>query len=317
MKKLRNLVALFAIFSMAAVFTGCGDDDDDDDDNNNAPAGPQFAPANDQAFLNNTYTVTYADGTTAQLTFPSAGTYALTANGQTETGTITGLTRNGEEFIATLSPGNDTGRIRAGEMRVQFTQKTATTYAGSITTQGANGPQTSNFTATVNQGGTTQGGTTQGGTTQGGTTEGGTTQGGTTQGGSTQGGTTQGGTTEGGTTQGGTTQGGTTGSATEPPASLAGRSLQLSYQPSGGERFDFSSETAGTFEGTDPVSYTWDRTNTRIQATRTNPQGGVVATYDIDLTFNAGSGNAGTATVIYTEPGQTPRTDNATFTLTP
>lgn len=327
MKKLRNLVALFAIFSMAAVFTGCGDDDDDDDNGNPAPAGPQFAPATQAGFIGNTYTITLANGQTAQLTFPNANTYSFTSGGQTETGTITGIARQGETYVATLTPANNTGTIRNGEMRVTFNQRTATTYAGSITTQGANGPVTSQFTATVNQGGTTQGGTTQGGTTQGGTTQGGTTQGGTTQGGTTQGGTTQGGTTQGGTTQGGTTQGGTTqggttGGATEPPASLSGRSLQLTYGNGGGERFDFQSDSAGIYEpgqgnANEPFTYVWDRTNTRIQATRRNAQGQTAGNYDIDLTFNQGSGNAGTAVVIFTAPGQTPATDPATFTLTP
>jgi len=376
MKKLRNLIALLAVFSMAAVFTGCGDDDDDDN-NNNPPAAPQFAPADVPAFIGNTYNITFANGNTAQLTFPTAGTYSLTINGQTETGNITGLTRNGEDYIATLTPNIAGGNVRAGELRVHFTQKTATTYAGTITTQGAAGPETSNFTATVNTGGTT--GTTTGsttgsttgtttgtttgsttgtttgsttGTTTGsttGTTTGsttGTTTGsttGTTTGsttgtttGSTTGtttgsttGTTTGsttGTTTGsttGTTTGsttGTTTGSTTGGATEPPASLTGKTLQLTYAAIGGERFDFTSDSAGIYEpgnANEPFTYAWDRTNTRITATRRNLQGTVVADYDIDLTFTQGSGTAGSAIVIFTQPGQAPATDPADFTLLP
>lgn len=270
------------MLSVAALLSGCGDDDDDDDDNGGPPA-PQFAPGTTAAFTANTYNITLADGTPAQLTFPSAGTYALTANGQTETGNITGLTRNGEDYIATLTPGNNTGRIRAGEMRAQFTQRTANSFTGTLTVQEEAGARTYPFNATVNQPPIVN--------------------------------PPQ---TNNPPATNNPPQTNTPPAQTEAPASLAGRSLQLSYQPTGGERFDFATETSGTFEGTDPVTYTWDRTNTRIQATRNSPQGGaVVATYDIDLTFNQGSANAGTASVTYTQPGSSPRTDPATFTLTP
>jgi hypothetical protein len=319
MKKLRNLIALMAVFSMAAVFTGCGDDDDDDD-NNNVPAGPQFAPGTVAAFIGNTYTVNLDGGQTAQVTFPSATTYSFTSGGVTETGNITGLVRNGEEYTATLLPTDNNGRVRQGLMQVRFTQKTATTFAGEFTVQEDGGPRTYPFTATVNTGGTNGGtnggtdGTTNGGTdgtTNGGTD--GTTNGGTD--GTTNGGTD--GTTNGGTD--GTTNGGTTGTATEPPASLVGKTLQLTYPATGGgERFDFTSETSAIYEqGTDTLTYTWDLGNTRIQGTLRNAGGDTVGTFDITLAFNAGSGNAGNATVIFTDQSGTPVTDPATFTLLP
>jgi hypothetical protein len=92
----------------------------------------------------------------------------------------------------------------------------------------------------------------------------------------------------------------------------------LSYANGGGERFDFTSDTSAIYEqGTEVVTFTYDAANTRLVGTRRTAAGAVVSNYDIDLTFNANSGNAGTATVQYSEPGGPSATDPATFTITP
>jgi hypothetical protein len=91
MKKLRTLVSVLAMMSMAAVLTGCGDDDDsDDDDNNDNPPVTRFAPANvaDLTASAKTYTVNVAGQEQMTLRFPSSTTYELTQGGVTETGSI-------------------------------------------------------------------------------------------------------------------------------------------------------------------------------------------------------------------------------------
>jgi len=148
MKKLRILASVLAMISMSAFLTGCGDDGDDDDDD---VPGPVFAPGTAAGFQNNTYTITLDGGQAAQLTFPNANTYSLSSGGVTETGTITGLVRNGEDYIATLTPANNTGRLRAGEMRAHFTQRTANSFQGTITVQEQGGARTYPFSATINQ----------------------------------------------------------------------------------------------------------------------------------------------------------------------
>jgi hypothetical protein len=134
----------------------------------------------------------------------------------------------------------------------------------------------------------------------GGTTAGGTTAGGTTAGGTTAGGTTAGGTTAGGTTAGGTTAGGT---------GLTGKTLQLNYQGGGGEKFAFTSETAASYEdGSDTATATYDTTTGQMHLTRNTGQ----QTYDMVI---APGSNTGTTTVTYQEPGATPQSFPASYTL--
>jgi hypothetical protein len=299
MKEFRKLIALVAITAVAAFFTGCGDDEDGNDNNNNN-AGPQFAPGTAAGFVGNTYTVTLANGQTGTLTFPTANTYSFTpAGGAAETGTLNNLNLQGEDWVATITPNGANDTVRAGELRAHFASHNANSFTGTITYQGANGPVTIPFTATVNTGGTTAGGTTAGGTTAGGTTAGGTTAGGTTAGGTTAGGTTAGGTTAGGTTAGGTTSGGT--------VSIEGKTLQLSYQPSGGEKFQFTSATAALYEGTEAATYTYNTTTGQLHVVRA-----AGSTYD--MIIGPGS-NTGTTSVTFQEPNGTPTVSAASYTL--
>jgi len=284
MKEFRKLIALVAITAVAAFFTGCGDDEGDNNNNNNN-AGPQFAPGTQGGFVGNTYTVTLANGQTGTLTFPTANSYSFTpAGGAAETGTINNLNLQGEDWVGTIAPNGAADTVRAGELRAHFTGKNANSFAGSITYQGANGPVTIPFTATANTGGTTAGGTTAGGTTAGGTTAGGTTAGGTTA---------------GGTTAGGTTAGGT--------GSIIGKTLQLSYQPSGGEKFQFINDSTASYEGgAETATYTYNSTTGQLNITRPGGQ-----TYQMVIPPGT---SAGAITVVYTNGGQS-ENDPATFTL--
>jgi len=309
MKEFKKLIALVAITAVAAFFTGCGDDDNNDNNNNNN-AAPKFAPGTAAGFVGNIYTVTLANGQIGTLTFPTANTYSFTpAGGAAETGTFNNLNLQGEDWVATITPNGANDTIRAGELRAHFASQNANSFTGTITYQGANGPVTIPFTATANTGGTnagtTAGGTTAGGTTAGGTTAGGTTAGGTTAGGTTAGGTTAGGTTAGGTTAGGTTAGGTTSGGT---AGLEGKTLQLTYQPSGGEKFQFTSATQALYEGVEASTYTYDTTTGQLHIVRAGGQ-----TYD--MVIGPGS-NTGTTTVTYKEANGTPTQSAASYTLT-
>ncbi len=289
MKALRQLIALVAIGAVATFLTGCGDSEDGNDNNNNN-AGPQFAPGTLAGFVGNTYTVTLGNGQTGTLTFPTANTYSFTpAGGAAETGTINNLNLQGEDWVGTIAPNGTTDTVRAGELRAHFTGKNANSFAGNITYQGANGPVTIPFSATANTGGTTAGGTTAGGTTAGGTTAGGTTAGGTTAGGTTAGGTTAGGTTAGGT------------------GSIVGKTLQLSYQPSGGEKFQFVNDTTASYEGgAETATYTYNQTTGQLNITRPGGQ-----TYQMVIPPGT---STGAITVVYTNGGQS-ENDPATFTL--
>src|SRR5688500_9282217 len=101
MKKLRTLVSLLAVMSMAAFITGCGDDDDDDNGGGGAPT--QFAPTTQQAFVANTYTVNHADGTASSLRFENGNYILSTPEQPDETGTFT-ATRNGNTWTVTANP---------------------------------------------------------------------------------------------------------------------------------------------------------------------------------------------------------------------
>jgi len=278
MKEFKKLIALVAIMAVAAFLTGC--DDDDGDDNNNNNNGPQFAPGTIAGFVGNTYTVTLANGQTGTLTFPTANTYSFTpAGGTTETGTLSNLNLQGEDWVATITPITAGGTVQTGELRAHFTGHNANSFAGTITYQGANGPVTIPFTATVNTGGS---------------------NGGSTNGGSTNGGSTNGGSTNGGNTNGGTNGGGTT--------SIEGKTLQLNYVPSGGEKFQFTNATQALYEGTETSTYTYDTTTGQLHIVRPGGQ-----TYD--MVIGPGS-STGTTTVTYKEVNGTPTSTAASYTLT-
>lgn len=127
MKKLKNLIAVMAMMSMAAVLTGCGDDDDDNDDGgDNNPNQPpaQVAPTSEAELTapTRTYTVNVA-GQTNQftLTFPAAGQYQITENGTaTEAGTISGATRTDNSWTLNVTPNAGQEGAQPGVLRLDF-----------------------------------------------------------------------------------------------------------------------------------------------------------------------------------------------------
>jgi len=113
---------------------------------------------------------------------------------------------------------------------------------------------------------------------------------------------------------GGGTNAGSSGGTNNPPgggtggASIVGKTLQLSYQGGGGEKFVFTSPTAASYEnGADTATYQYDSATGVLTITRTGGQ-----TYRLIL---APGSSSGTATVNYQEPGGTPSSSAATYTL--
>ena len=126
MKKLRKLIAVMAMISMAAVLTGCGDDDDDDNDNNGNPdPGPTIvAPTEAQLTApTRTYTANVAgQGEEIKLTFPAAGQYQIVQGAVTETGTYNGQNRTDNTWTMNLVPNE--GQGDPGVLRLDFTSGT-------------------------------------------------------------------------------------------------------------------------------------------------------------------------------------------------
>jgi len=131
MKKLRNLIAVMAMMSMATMLTGCGDDDDDDDDDGGQP-GPQIVAPADEASLtaqNKTYTVNVAgQNDPITLTFPSAGNYQMVQAGVTETGTISGAARTDNTWTMNVTPAAGQEGSQEGVLRLDFTAADAGTW---------------------------------------------------------------------------------------------------------------------------------------------------------------------------------------------
>jgi hypothetical protein len=162
MKKLRNLIAVMAMMSMAAVLTGCGDDDDDDDDDG-GPTGPTIvAPTTVEELTaaNRVYTVT-VPGDTNQLvlTFPAAGQYRAEQGGGVETGTIASATRSDNTWTLTTAPDAASEGAVPGVAQLAFTSGTEGTWT--FTPDGGTA-ETGTFVVTI-PGGGDPGGDTGGG----------------------------------------------------------------------------------------------------------------------------------------------------------
>ena len=170
MKKLRNLIAVMAMMSMAAVLTGCGDDDDDDDDDG-GPQGPQIVAPADEATLtaqNRTYNINVAGDTNQfQLTFPAPGQYRLVQGEGIEEGQISGAARNENTWTMNVTPNENQEGSRAGVLTLAFNSATDGTF--SFQPNDGSAADTGTFTVTTD-GSTTDGGTNGG--TPGGTTGG-------------------------------------------------------------------------------------------------------------------------------------------------
>jgi hypothetical protein len=107
------------------------------------------------------------------------------------------------------------------------------------------------------------------------------------------------------------------GPVTNPPAGgLIGKTLQLNYQPSGGEKFVFTSEAQNgdistgnaVYEDTDAATYQYNRTTGQLNFTRT------AGNQTYQLVIPPGS-TTGTTTVTYQQPGGQPDVQTASFTL--
>ena len=253
MKKLRNLIAVMAMMSMATFLTGCGDDDDNDDDD--VPQDPGFVAPADEAALtaqNKTYTVNVAGQEPITLTFPAAGQYSMTQGGSTEVGTISGATRDVNRWTLNVTPNEGQEGSQAGVLQLDFTAADA--GAWTFTPTGGTA-ETGTFTVTT-------------------------------------------------TPTGDTGNNGDTGGL---PDSLEGRTLQISYPGGGGEKFQFTSPTAVSYEnGAETGTYTWDKANSRVNVTLGNGW-----TYEITLQ------QGGNASVFFKQgPADPGTTDTATYTLT-
>jgi hypothetical protein len=264
MKKLRNLIAVMAMMSMAAVLTGCGDDDDDDDDDGGVLPPQIVAPADEAALTapNNTYTVSVSgQNDPIVLTFPASGQYQMVQSGVTETGTITGATRTDNTWTMNIIPAAGQEGAAEGVLTLDFTAANAGIWTFTPT-----GGQVESGTFAL----TTGGGNTDGGTDGG---------------------------ADGGTDGGGD------------DTVLTGKTLQITYPSAGGERFDFTSESAVAYEPASaniPGTYTWDPATRQLNVSLNNG-------WLYEISIPAG-GNA--ATVVFRESaGSEPSTDAATYTL--
>jgi hypothetical protein len=162
MKKLRNLIAVMAMMSMAAVLTGCGDDDDDDDDDQ-PPVNNIVAPATeaDLTAQNKTYTVTIpGDTNNIVLTFPSSGRYQAVQGESTEQGAISGAVRDVNTWTFNVTPDAGQEGAQAGSVRLDFTAADQGTWT--FTPEGGTA-ETGTFVLTTNPGGGDDGGDTGGG----------------------------------------------------------------------------------------------------------------------------------------------------------
>ena len=152
MKKLRNLIAVMAMMSMAAVLTGCGDDDDSGDDDDAPPGQTIFAPLDEAALTaqNKTYTVNIAGQEPITLTFPAAGQYQTVQAGVTETGTISGATRDVNRWTMNVTPAAGQEGAQEGVLQLDFTADNAGTATFTPTGGVA---ETGTFTVAVDNGG--------------------------------------------------------------------------------------------------------------------------------------------------------------------
>ena len=131
MKKLRNLIAVMAMMSMAAVLTGCGDDDDSGDDDDVPPGNNIFAPLDEASLTaqNKTYTVAVAGQEPITLTFPAAGRYQAVQAGATEVGAISGATRDVNRWTMNVTPDAEQEGAQAGVVQLDFTAADAGTWS--------------------------------------------------------------------------------------------------------------------------------------------------------------------------------------------
>jgi hypothetical protein len=254
MKKLRNLVAVLAMMSMAAVLTGCGDDDDDDDDDGGPLVPVIVAPADEAALTaaDKVYTANVAgQNDPITLTFPSDGNYQVVQGGVTETGTYSGATRADNTWTMSIVPAAGQGEAQEGVLRLDFSGANAGTWT---------------FTPT------------------------------------------------GGQAESGTFTLTTTNPDPDPdpdpdpnPTALTGKTLQINYPNGGGEKFQFTTDTALSYEnGAQTGTYTWDQTNRRVNVTLNNG-------WLYEITIPAGGDSA---TVFFREnTGDPGTTDPATYTL--
>lgn len=217
MKKLRNIIALMAVFGMTAFLTGCGDDDDDNG-NNNQGGGP-VAPQSEAELTaqTKTYRVTLDNGEQFDLNFLPNRRFQASSGGTNApiVGSFTEPSLSGNTWTINYQP--DAGQEEdPGVITLQFSDATHGTFINVIN---STPPEEDRGSFVVQATGGTDGGT-DGGTN--GQTDGGTN-------GQTDGGTN-------GQTDGGT-DGGTAGDI---PENLAGKTLSLN-----GEDFSFSSNTQG------------------------------------------------------------------------
>ncbi len=268
MKELRNLKTGLALLLVICA-SACGGDDESKSSGNNGNTQP-FAPATAAAVTdpNSIYTVNVGGSGSTTLRFPTSGQYQTILNAQTINGTISSLQRNGNTWTATLTPDSNQQGAIAGALTLTWTGKNT----GTFTFLPQNAPaQNGTFTVTTGSAGMGDGGIPL-------------------------------------PTNGGSNAGGTGGTNSSGGNSLFGKTLQISYQPSGGEKFAFTSTTQASYEnGADIATYQYDSSTGLLILTRSGGQA-----YRLVL---APGSSQGPTLVSYQEPGNVPYTQPATYTL--
>lgn len=253
MKKLRNLIAVMALASMATVFTGCDDDEGDDNGGNPQPIANAPATEADLIAVGKTYTINVAGQDPITLTFPSAGNYQIVQGGVTEIGTYSGATKTGEQWQLNVTPAAGQAGAQEGVLLLDWTAANAGTATFTPTGGAA---ESGAFSVTfVDPNPPDPNGT----------------------------------------------------NTNNPPiGALVGKTLQINYAGGGGDKFQFTSDTAVSWEnGTSTGTYTANSTNDNIDVILADGQ-----VFDITLS----GGNA--ASVQYqASPGAETQTFDGTYTL--
>jgi hypothetical protein len=125
----------------------CGDDDDEETETQKGNPDPIWDE--NAITANKVYTAQIAgQNEPITLTFPAPGEYTLVQGGVTETGTVSGVTRDHNRWTLNLTPsaGSPEG-ARRGVLQLDFTEPDAGAWTFSPT---GGTPETGTFTVTVN-----------------------------------------------------------------------------------------------------------------------------------------------------------------------
>lgn len=124
MKSIRNLIAMFAVASIAVLLSACGDDDDESgNDSANQPNPPanEFAPPDTEFFARDrSYVITQGGGQTT-FVFASPGSYEWTKGPVPESGSVREATRTPNSWSFRITPVAGQEGARSGTITMDFT----------------------------------------------------------------------------------------------------------------------------------------------------------------------------------------------------